>query len=254
MRDAGGGALLEPEQERAADAGLKAMMPVGRPFVDYLLSALADAGIERACLVIAPDAAGIRSHFADSARRRVQVELAEQARPLGTADAVLAAESFTAGEPFLLMNGDNLYTAPVLVRLARCPEPATAAFSRAALTRGGTIPADRIERFALLEADADGYLRRIVEKPTPELLGGFGPEARVSMNCWRFDRRVFDVCRTVGPSPRGELELPLAVQRAIDTGAFPVRVLPADEPVLDLSSRVDVPAVTTRLQSITPRP
>ena len=38
---------LTVAQARAADAGLKAMMPVnGRPFLDYVLSALADAGVE----------------------------------------------------------------------------------------------------------------------------------------------------------------------------------------------------------------
>jgi dTDP-glucose pyrophosphorylase len=85
-------------------------------------------------------------------------------------------------------------------------------------------------------------------------LKGLGPDVRVSMNCWRFDSAIFPACRVVPPSPRAELELPLAVQHAVDTGAFRVRVLPADETVLDLSSRLDVAAVTARLQGITPRP
>lgn len=254
MRRAEDGAHLEPAQRQAADAGIKAMMPVGRPFVEYQLSALADAGIERACLVVPPGAEAVRRHFAAAPGRRVHVEFAEQARPLGTADAVLAAERFAEGESFLVVNGDNLYPASVLRQLAALSEPATAAFSRSALMAGGTVPAERIARFALLEAGADGYLRRIVEKPSPDLLNSFGANARVSMNCWRFDPTIFGVCRAVPPSPRGELELPLAVQYAIDTGAFRVRVLPADETVLDLSSRLDVAAVTARLQSITPRP
>jgi glucose-1-phosphate thymidylyltransferase len=248
------GVSLEPAQARAADAGFKAMMPVGRPFIEYVLSALADAGIEQACLVVAPGADAVRSHFARAAGRRVQVEFAEQGRPLGTADAVLAAERFAGGEPFLVVNGDNLYPASVLGPLAALHEPAAAAFSRAALTAGGALPAERIARFALLEPDAEGYLRRIVEKPSPESLNEFGPEARVSMNCWRFDPSIFAACRAVPPSPRGELELPLAVQQAIETGAFRVRLLPVAETVLDLSSRLDVAAVTARLRGVTPRP
>ncbi len=254
MRHGGDGVFLGPPQEQAADAGLKAMMPVGRPFVEYLLSELADAGIDRACLVIAPHGEAARSHFAQPTGRRVHVEFAVQARPLGTADAVLAAERFADGEPFLVMNGDNLYPASVLAQLAALREPGTAAFSRAALVADGAIPEERLARFALLETDAHGYLRRIVEKPSPESLKGLGPDVRVSMNCWRFDSAIFPACRAVPPSPRGELELPLAVQHAVDTGAFRVRVLPADETVLDLSSRLDVAAVTARLQGITPRP
>ena len=36
---------LSSDQSAAADAGVKAMIPIGRPFLDYALSAYADAGI-----------------------------------------------------------------------------------------------------------------------------------------------------------------------------------------------------------------
>ncbi len=53
---------LSETQQRAADAGLKAMMPIaGRPFLDYLLSALADAGIREVALVVAPDHAALQA-------------------------------------------------------------------------------------------------------------------------------------------------------------------------------------------------
>ena len=72
----------------------------------------------------------------------------------------------------------------------------------------------------------------------------------VSMNCWRFDTRVFDACRRVPLSPRGELELPLAVQHAIDDGRFPVEVVLSDAGVLDLSGRADIAAVAARLAGV----
>ena len=56
----------------------------------------------------------------------------------------------------------------------------------------------------------------------------------LSMNCWRFDARIFPACRDVAPSPRGELELPLAVMLAVTRGV-PFRAVPARGPVLDLS-------------------
>ena len=45
---------LTGQQAAAADAGLKAMIPIERPFMDYVISALADAGCRRVCLVIGP--------------------------------------------------------------------------------------------------------------------------------------------------------------------------------------------------------
>lgn len=254
MRRADGGTTLAGEQAAAADAGLKAMMPIGPPFIDYIVSALADAGIEEACLVIGPEHGAVRAHFETPEPRRVRVSFAVQERPLGTADAVLAAEEFTAGGRFMVLNGDNYYPVPVLQRMAAVGEPAVAAFSREALLGGGLMAPERIGRFAVLDVGADGYLRRIVEKPDPGSLAAFGPNPRVGMNCWVLDSRIFDACRAVAPSPRGELELPLAVQAAIDAGAMRVRAVPVEAPVLDLSSRADVAAVTAALAGVAPRP
>jgi glucose-1-phosphate thymidylyltransferase len=254
MRRADGGTALAGEQAAAADAGLKAMMPIGRPFIDYILSALADAGIEEACLVIGPEHAAVRAHFATGEPRRVRVRFAVQPKPRGTADAVLAAEEFAAGGRFMVLNGDNYYPATVLGRMASAVEPAVAAFSRSALLAGGQLPPERIARFALLDVGPDGYLRRIVEKPDPAALATFGGDPRVSMNCWVLDARIFDACRGLTPSPRGELELPLAVQAAIDAGAMRVRAVMVEAPVLDLSSRGDVATVVAGLAGMAPRP
>src|SRR5262245_54354599 len=54
------GAAVDAAQAEAADRGVKAMIPIGRPFLDYVLSALADAGYTDACLVIGPEHDAIR--------------------------------------------------------------------------------------------------------------------------------------------------------------------------------------------------
>ena len=55
MRKEGAGDLT-PEQAAAAASGHKALMPIGpHRLIDYSLSALADAGIRRAVLVVAPE-------------------------------------------------------------------------------------------------------------------------------------------------------------------------------------------------------
>lgn len=240
-------AALAPEQAAAADAGLKAMMPIGRPFLDYVLSALGDAGFDEACLVIGPEHMAAREYFAGGAARRVAVRFAVQERPIGTADAVLAAEACVGADPFLVINGDNYYPASVLRMMWDATEPAVAAFSQAALLGEGNIPRERIARFALLDIDADGHLRRIIEKPDPATMEGLGADVRVSMNCWRFDQSIFPVCRAAPLSSRGELELPVAVQCGIDEGRIRIRAVRVDAGVLDLSSRGDVADITARL-------
>jgi dTDP-glucose pyrophosphorylase len=250
MRAGDDGAAIASEQAAAADQGMKAMIPVGRPFLDYVLAALADAGFTDVCLVIGPEHRAIREYYTrTTVPRRVRISFAIQEKPLGTADAVLAAETFLGGEPFLVLNADNYYPPEVLAALRRQSPPVTPAFAREGLLRDGQIPPDRIARYALLDVGPDGVLRRIVEKPDNATARALR-DAPVSMNCWLLTSAILDACRRVPPSPRGELELPLAVQYAIDVMRMRVQVLPVDAPVLDLSHRSDIAAVASRLAGL----
>jgi glucose-1-phosphate thymidylyltransferase len=250
MRQEAPGAHLDAAQAAVADAGLKAFIPIGRPFLDYILSALADAGLTRLCVVIGPEHDVVRRYYTTEVTlRRISVDFAVQAEPRGTADAVLAAEAWTAGEPFLVVNGDNYYPVDVLSSLAAISMPGVVAFSREGLLADGQIAPERLQRFALLDLDGN-RLRRIAEKPDQVDRSRFNRGDYVSMNCWRFDARIFDACRFVPLSPRGELELPLAVQQAIDDGRFPVEAVLSEAGVLDLSGRADIAAVAERLARV----
>lgn len=255
MRAPDPAAHLTDAQQRAADAGLKAMMPIqGRPFLDFVLDTLADAGIRDVALVVAPQHEIVRRYYVhDAPPSRLRLGFAVQQEPLGTADAVLAAEEWTAGEPFLTVNSDNLYPVRALTDLACLDEPGLPAFDSAELVRSSNIPADRLRAFAMVDLDADGYLRRIIEKPPQDLAPRSGRAALISMNCWRFDARIFDACRDVPRSRRGEFELPGAVSLAVGRGVR-FRAIPADGPVLDLSGRADAADVARRLAGRVPRP
>jgi glucose-1-phosphate thymidylyltransferase len=253
MRAPDSSVALMPEQQRAADAGIKAMMPVnGRPFLDFILSSLADAGIQRVALVVAPDHAALRRYYEiDAPPKRVHVDFVVQPEPVGTANAVLVTEDWVDGNAFLAMNADNLYPVPVLRELASLTEPGLPAFEPDELVQSGNIPADRIRSFAILDVDDRGYLAAIVEKPDKSLVAKAG--SHVSMNCWRFDQRIFQACREVPKSRRGEFELPEAVGLAVRRGVR-FRALPARGPVLDLSTRADAADVGRRLASTIPHP
>ena len=255
MRAPGASPLpLAPEQRAAADSGTKSMIPMGdgRPFLDYVLSALADAGIENVCLVVGPEHTELREYYSASpGAGKVTIHFATQQEPRGTADALLAAEGFVGGDTFLVLNADNYYPVRVLEELRRQPPPALPVFDREVLIRDAGIPRERIARYALLEIAPDGTLRRIVEKPNADTARALAT-APVSLNCWHFTPMIFEACRRVRPSPRGELELPLAVQVAIDELGARVATFRTDAHVLDLSHREDIPRVARRLATGAP--
>ena len=247
MREAAPGVELGPPQATAADAGLKAMIPFGRPFLDFVLHTLADAGVTEAALVLGPEHEQVREYYRQLQTSRIRVVFVEQTQPLGTADAVLSARDWAGQGSFLVLNADNLYPVDVLETLVNGTEPALPGFERDALD----MPLGRIGTFALLERADDGLLLRIHEKPGEEAVRTAGPHALISMNVWRFDERIFDACRDVPLSSRGERELPQAVGLAVSRGVR-FEVFPVRGTVLDLSKREDIPRVAYALVSRTP--
>jgi len=243
-------ATLDHHQTSVAAGGLKAMMPVGRPFLDHVLTVLADAGFEEICLVIGPDRGAIRDHYQQDAKpRRFKLRFAHQEKPLGTADAVLAAEAFAGPDRFLVVNSDTYYPVQACRALHLLGEPGVAAFWKSALLAEGNLSAERVARFPVIEMDAQGMLTRLLEPedaPAPTA----GGDVLVSMNCWLFTRSIFHACREISPSPSGELELPEAVRYAVTKLGERIRVLPFREGVLDLTSRADVAAVAARLAGL----
>ena len=256
MRQADAADGLTPQQAAMADAGLKAMMPFGgKPFLDYVLRAIAEAGCDEACLVVAPGHAIIRDYYTRARPpRRVRVSFAVQQEARGTADAVLAAQPFTGNEPFIVMNSDNYYPASVLRRLIALGCQGLPAFSRQGLLRAAHIEPSRVRAYALLRIGAEDTLEDIVEKPDDAAAAALGAAACVSMNCWRFEARIFEACRRVPASARGEQELPAAVRLAMRELRQRFRTFRTDAAVLDLSHRSDVPAVAERLATLEAEP
>ncbi len=251
MRRADTSAAVGDDQARVADTGVKALIPIGRPFLDYALTALADAGIGEVVLVIGPEHEAVREYYTVTAPpARLRLSFAVQAEPRGTADAVVAAASAVAGADFLVLNSDNYYPSDALRALVALDGPGLVAFGREAMVRDGNVPADRIRMFAVVRVGDDEHLIDVIEKPDDETLASLGDAVFVSMNCWRFDATVLDACRRVTPSPRGEFELPDAVRLAMTRMGSRFRVIRMNAAVLDLSNRGDIASVAERLAGV----
>ena len=244
-------AELDARQAAVADTGVKALIPIDRPFLDYVLSALAEAGYKKVCLVIGPEHRELREYYGNELQtERLEISFAVQAEPLGTADAVLAAEEFADGDDFVVINSDNYYPLEALRGLRELDGAGAALFDRQAMLAGSNIPPERFSAFAVAKVSENGYLQKIIEKPDEQTLHSLGEPTYVSMNCWRFTAEVFSACRKIGPSPRGELELPDAVQYAIEVLGERFKVVTTEGAVLDLSYRSDVLPVARKLAHV----
>jgi len=249
MQDQKSDGLVDQHQADVADTGIKALIPIDRPFLDYVISALADAGYRDICLVIGPKHQALSDYYGSLKTERVSIHFAEQKEPKGTADAVAASEGFVNGDSFLVINSDNYYPVEALKVLRKTDGCGTIAFDRKGLLEGN-IPSERIARYAILDIGEQDRLRGIVEKPDPAWVDALPEPVCVSMNCWRFDADIFTACRNISPSARGELEMADAVQYAIDKLNKPFYALPMHLPVLDMTSRLDIASVTEHLSGI----
>jgi glucose-1-phosphate thymidylyltransferase len=248
----------DPAAAALADVGAKAMIPIaaGRPFLDFAIQALLDAGIDDVCLIVPPGDSPVRDYYSSVSAKLTGARLsfAVQDQPRGTADAVAAGKDWAGEEPFLVLNSDNFYPPAALAQLAAAQPPALLAFVRDALVAHSNIPAERIARFAVLDVDDAGMLRRIVEKPADAAMFARDGKTSVSMTCWAFTREIFAACAAIAPDPaRGEYELPSAVQYSIDALAARYAALPCAAGVLDLTGREDVQPLRELLTGYTVR-
>ena len=256
-RDTGGGAgTLTDAQRRAAESGAKGMMPLGaRPFLDYVLSALADAGIEEATIVVSPNADHLREYFTTtSPPERVRVRFAVQGEPRGTADAVSSARDAVRDAPFLVLNSDNYYPVAAYRDLATVGASGLVAFEADTLVREGGLEPERVLRYALIAAGDDDTLRAVREKPAADDPLARNAERWVSMNLWSVTPVIFEACARVRPSARGELEIQDAVNIAMGELGERFHVIRMRAGVLDLSSRADIAFVAAQLASVEPHP
>ncbi|MBN2021525.1 MAG: nucleotidyltransferase family protein [Pirellulales bacterium] len=247
MRKQDDSGALDARQAAVAEMGVKALMPIDRPFLDYVLSALADAGYRRVCLVIGPDHDLIRDYYTREVELdRVSVDFAVQREPRGTADAVAAAEPFADGDDFAVFNSDNYYPIEALRRLREQGGAGVGLFDWQTMLAESNVSEARLRSFAVAQLEG-GCLVDVLEKPDEATWNALPRPIWMSMNCWQFRPTIFESCRLIEPSPRGEFEVTDAVRHSINVLGERFRAVTVRAPVLDLTSRQDVASIAQRL-------
>lgn len=247
------GAQLDPETARTAQQGLKPLIQIeGRPFLDYGIQNLLDAGFSEICLVVPPGETPLRTYYTEVGRRlagRASISFAVQEQPRGTSDALASAEQFAGRSGVVMVNADNIYSTEDLAALRTAPRGCwVVGYTREALTERGNLAPEKVARMACIQMDADMNLVRIVEKPPRPEDYAVNGVVYVSMNLFRFSPVVFEACRKIEPHPaRGEYEITSTVQYIVDNKLDTYKVLLAKGTVLDLSARADISSVRQRL-------
>jgi glucose-1-phosphate thymidylyltransferase len=185
----------------------KHLLPVyDRPMIYYPLQQLVHAGIRDILVVTGGDSAG---DFLKLLRNGhdfglEQLRYAYQEGEGGIAEALGLAEFFAAGEPVVVILGDNIFQNPLAHAIAAFRER----------PEGAVILLKEVEdpeRFGVASVDGDRVVE-IVEKPTD-------PKSNLAVTgCYLYDSKVFDVIDTLAPSGRGELEITDVNNRYIEWG------------------------------------
>jgi len=183
----------------------KQLVPVAnKPILFYGLEALAASNLREIGIVVGDTHQEIRDAVGDGSRWGVAVTYIPQAAPLGLAHAVLTAEAYLRGQPFVMYLGDNLIREPLapLVARFRVERPN----AQVLLAK---VP--NPQEFGVAEL-CEGRVVRLVEKPAQ-------PASDLALvGIYMFDDHVFEAARAIRPSWRGELEITDAIQWLIDHG------------------------------------
>jgi glucose-1-phosphate thymidylyltransferase len=178
----------------------KHLLPVyDRPMIYYPIRILLNAGIDEILVVTGGEHAG---DFLKLLRNGKELgirhlEYTYQEGEGGIAEALKLAEDFVDGDKLCVVLGDNIIEGNIR-------QAAGEFFTQASGAKLLLKEVDDPQRFGVCRFESDDPASRIVEileKPSDP------PSNHAVIGIYFYDADVFDICQTLKPSDRGELEI-----------------------------------------------
>jgi glucose-1-phosphate thymidylyltransferase len=179
----------------------KQLLPVyDKPMVYYPLSVLMLAGIRDILVISTPqDVPAFQRLLGDGGELGLSIAYAEQPEPNGLAEAFVIGAEHVGSDPAALVLGDNIFHGPGFSGLLQRAIADVAAGDVGCVLFGYPVRDPR--RYGVAEADADGRLVSIEEKPAHPRSN------RAVTGLYFYDNDVVGIAAGLTPSARGELEI-----------------------------------------------
>lgn len=193
----------------------KQLLPIyDKPMIYYPLSVLMLTGIREIAIITTPgDQEQFKRTLGDGSQWGLSLTYIVQPSPDGLAQAYLLAEQFLAGAPSAMVLGDNIFFGHGL------PQELAIADAN---TNGGTVFGYRVsdpERYGVVDFDADGTVRAIIEKPD------VAPSPFAVAGLYFLDETASERAKAVSRSARGELEITTLLEMYLAEDTLSVRTL-----------------------------
>jgi glucose-1-phosphate thymidylyltransferase len=191
----------------------KQLLPVyNKPMIYYSLSVLMLTGIRDIAVITTPqDQEQFQRSLGDGSQWGLTLRYIVQPSPDGLAQAYILAEDFLDGAPSAMILGDNIFFGHGMTELLHGAD---------AIQAGGTVFGYRVadpERYGVIDFDAGGRVRAIVEKPAVP------PSQYAVTGLYFLDATAPARARQVKPSDRGELEITTLLEMYLADGLLTVQ-------------------------------
>jgi glucose-1-phosphate thymidylyltransferase len=175
----------------------KHLLPVcDRPMIYYPIGCLINAGISEILIVTGGEHAGDFLKLLKNGKQLGvrHLEYAYQEGEGGIADALKLAEEFADGGKICVILGDNIIEGNIR-------RAAGDFFTQASGAKLLLKEVPDPERFGVARLDEHGKIVEIIENPAKP------PSNMAVTGIYFYDADVFEICQTLKPSGRGELEI-----------------------------------------------
>jgi len=190
----------------------------GRPTLDFVLCAVAKAGVERVCIVTNHLEKKIFGYVGDGSKWNLSASFAHQFELNGNGDALMSVpQSWIQDDPVMVVATDYILEEDSLLELVQAQER----FQADIVMSLKKCSVEELTARSSVDVDSDLRVKRIIEKPKPEEI----MSAYAASILFILPSQIWEYLPKVKPSERGEIEMQSAIDKMIQDGFNAVGVL-----------------------------